>query len=155
MALIKITKGKEVIVDDWLYDELNQYRWCAQGRAGSCYAVRRARDETRQLIFMHHQVLGIIPGTLRNLGMHTDHINGNTFDNRKANLRLVTAAENAQNSDKVRMQKGIGLDRTHGTYKAYINFPNKRRLNVGTYKTYEEAFKARQLKLRELGIPQC
>jgi len=153
MKLIKLTKGFEAIVDSNMFDYLSQFNWHASGNYTCVYAARRLRDETRQMIFMHHDVLDINPHDLN--GKQVDHINRNKLDNRLANLRIVSALVNAQNSDRVQNQKGISIDRTHGTFKAYINFEMRPRLNVGTYKTYEEAYSARQQKLEELGIQQC
>lgn len=45
-----------------------------------------------QSIRMHRRLIADVPN-----GHVVDHVNGNTFDNRRANLRVVTVAENNAN----------------------------------------------------------
>lgn len=52
-------------------------------------------DEEGQRIYLHHRVLGVTPK--RGDGLQTDHINRDSTDNRRANLRLVTPKENCAN----------------------------------------------------------
>lgn len=66
-----------------------------------------------------------------------DHINHNTLDNRKANLRIVTKSQNQMNVD----YKGVTA-REGGKFYAYIKI-NGKVLNLGTYVFEEEALFAR------------
>ena len=66
-----------------------------------------------------------------------DHINHNTLDNRKSNLREVTKSQNAMNSDN----KGVTKLKS-GKYFAYIKI-NQKMINLGTYIFEEEALFAR------------
>lgn len=73
-------------------------------------------EYVHRLIWQH--VHGPIPD-----GMHIDHINGDKADNRLANLRLVTPAENAQNRRSV---AGVSHCKTTGKWLAQIGYGGKR-----------------------------
>lgn len=148
MRLIQLTKGYSAKVDDELFEELNSYSWYASGR-GKVYAARRLKLGVRKLIYMHQQVLNF-PALAQ--GFQIDHEDRDSLNNQRVNLIIKTAVANAQNSNRVEFQKGIGRDNTHGTYKAYINNPKGRRINVGTFSSYEDAVTARTAKLLELGL---
>lgn len=66
-----------------------------------------------------------------------DHINHNTLDNRKRNLRVVTKAQNQMNSN----YKGVS-ETKNGKYYAYIKIDQKM-INLGTYIFEDEALYAR------------
>lgn len=55
------------------------------------YAARKGPRNTS--IYLHREVLGLRKGD----GLEVDHINGDRLDNRRANLRVATAAQNQQN----------------------------------------------------------
>lgn len=66
-----------------------------------------------------------------------EHINHNTLDNRKQNLRIVTKSQNQMNSD----HKGVSRTKS-GKYYAFIKISQKM-INLGTYVFEEEAMFAR------------
>ena len=79
------------------------------------------------------------------LGLHTDHINGDRLDNRRANLRVCTHAENARNrggdSRNKSGYKGVNSSKNGKRWMAYIRLAGKT-TNLGTYDTKEEAARA-------------
>ena len=69
-----------------------------------------------------------------------DHVNHDRSDNRIANLRLATRAENSQN---IVRQQSRGVRQTpSGKFNATIHV-NAKRLYLGTFNTLEEAVAAR------------
>lgn len=84
------------IVDDDLFDELNQWRWKAKpnGSGTQIYAIRTVKvgPITRD-IRMHREVLGY-DGPL-----DIDHINRDPLDNQRCNLRVVSRSVNIRNTD--------------------------------------------------------
>lgn len=94
--LIKLTQGKFAIVDEENYDLLSQHNWHVRKSWGNYYAVRNVLfDDGRRLpIDMHRIIMGA------KSGQYVDHINQNSLDNRRCNLRICSNAENARNSKK-------------------------------------------------------
>ncbi len=72
-----------------------------------------------------------------------DHINGNTLDNRKDNLRLVTHTENLRNSklNKRNTTGYKGVRRTKSGFYARINVSG-REISLGGFPTLERAARA-------------
>jgi hypothetical protein len=88
---IPLSKGYVALVSPEDYDALSVFRWHANVRKpGSVYAQRSAG--VGQRILMHHAVSGRPPQ-----GFVVDHINGDSLDNRRANLRHATLSENVLN----------------------------------------------------------
>ena len=75
-----------------------------------------------------------------------DHINGDTLDNRIENLRDVTSIENSKNrgiqSNNTSGYSGIN-QLPSGNWRVRINV-NKKRINIGTFDSFDEAYKARK-----------
>jgi hypothetical protein len=94
MKIIKLSKGKETIVDDEDFEWLNQWSWYFNTNG---YAQRkvyvRGNKSLDEIWFMHRMVAETPEG------MDTDHINGNKLDNRRKNLRIVTRSQNMMNGD--------------------------------------------------------
>ena len=86
--LIPLTQGEFAIVDAEDFDRLNRYKWHTQTGGRTYYARSR---ENGKIIRMHRLI------TNAPKGLVVDHINHNGMDNRKANLRICTYAENSHN----------------------------------------------------------
>lgn len=83
-----------------------------------------------------------------------DHINGDPVDNRIANLRLATNAENTQNKSRPRRDNvsgllGVGFDKRTNRWRARIMCAGKSH-HLGFYGTAEEAHAAYLRAKREL-----
>lgn len=77
-------RGDVALVDDCDAAALVEHRWCLN--AG--YASRVICNPRRRLVYMHRLIMQAPAG------LQVDHINGLRTDNRRANLRLCTHAEN-------------------------------------------------------------
>lgn len=118
---IPLSSGRVAIVDDEDYGWLSAFNW-HWGGVTAPYARRRptnAEGGGKKTILMHRAVL-IVPD-----GRFVDHINGDKLDNRRANLRLCSSAENLRNrgapSNNTSGFKGVSFDRARGTWKAQID----------------------------------
>ncbi|MHC4440631.1 MAG: HNH endonuclease, partial [Planctomycetota bacterium] len=97
---IPLTQGKYAIVDTDDFERLNKYKWYAVKDSKNFYAYRNKRVGKKYIsLGMHRQILHP-PGNL-----FVDHINHNGLDNRKANLRLATCAQNTYNRRQFRKDK--------------------------------------------------
>lgn len=134
------SKGDSFLFDREDYDVACVYSWCVTERLKDGkkqrYAVARGKDG--------HNVLfsRLVMGAGED--QTVDHINGNTLDNRRGNLRLADAAENSRNtglrSDNSTGFKGVGR-LPSGRYRAYIG-ADKRFIALGVFNTPEEAARA-------------
>lgn len=66
-----------------------------------------------------------------------DHINGDTLDNRRSNLRIVTKAQNGANRVKRHARntsgyRGVSYHKTRGKWEAYV-CPNYSKKSLGRY----------------------
>jgi hypothetical protein len=119
---IPLTKGKFAIVDPDDYEHLSKYRWSARKMCNVFYALRKtvSKDGRRTEILMHRCIIKPPPGML------VDHINHNGLDNRKANLRAVTYAQNTWNKRKLNPNcgskyKGVSWYRRNKRWSAKIH----------------------------------
>ncbi|MBP7053604.1 MAG: hypothetical protein KBE65_21550 [Phycisphaerae bacterium] len=96
---IPLTRRMYAKVDPEDFCWLSQYRWHYVRTSRTFYAVRPSYHAGRSgKVWMHREIMG----TPR--GLVCDHINHNGLDNRKANLRNCTVAQN--NLNRVRYRNG-------------------------------------------------
>lgn len=104
-------------------------------RAGCVFSAegyRRVKINSKAYL-EHHVVWCFFKGQWPQENVEIDHINRNREDNRIENLRLVDRNINSKN------RQGKGYSKTKsGKYQARIII-NKRFVNLGSYKTPEEA----------------
>ncbi len=87
---IPLTQGFSTIIDEADWPRVAGHTWCVfNARTKWPYAVTARRGGGRILL---HRLLLDAP-----LGLHVDHRNLDTLDNRRRNLRLVTPAQNHAN----------------------------------------------------------
>ena len=124
-------KTGETIVDEELYYDLIQYKW---------NLVKGKYIKNHQLGRLHRYVMNYYGDNV------VDHINGNTLDNRKENLRIVTPQQNSMNkkSSKNSSSQYIGVrwNKKSNNWKAVIKINGKQKY-LGTFNNEIEAAKAR------------
>jgi len=147
MKKIPLSQGYTALVDDEDYEELNKHKWCANGNGNRnrIYYAERGdySSPKRKTIRMHRVVTGA------RKGQEVDHINGNTFDNRRENLRLCNHRGNTRNRrpQKHKRFKGTfprkAITRARGgkPWSARIWVDEKQK-TLGVFITEEEAARA-------------
>jgi hypothetical protein len=145
MIRCNLTKGYEVLLDEADAD-LAELRWYAVETRWGVYAHRTVGSgEGRQRLILHRVIGGRMGLDLAD--MSVDHINGDTLDNRRANLRAVTTKENARNIRGPRSHNtsgalGVSYDKSRGKWMAFICQDKKLR-NLGRFDNKDDAIAAR------------
>ena len=137
---IKLTQGQYAKVDPEDFKYLNLFKWYANKSRGGFYARRVIYiDGKIKVIHMHRLVMNY-DGELC-----IDHKNQNSLDNRKANLRIATAAENRVNSprnvSKSSKYRGVCLKKELNKWQASIGYEGKH-IHLGYFDNEEDAAKA-------------
>lgn len=161
MKKIKLSQNKYTLVDNADYDWLKQWEWKVNGH-GYVYRVLKI-NKKHEWIWMHR----IINKTSSNL--HTDHIDGNTLNNQRNNLRSCNRFENMQNRKLNRNNasgyKGVCWHKIGKKWVAQI-FLKRKAIYLGYFKdkkeaalAYNEAAKkyfgkfSRLNKINKVGLP--
>lgn len=97
-VLIALSQGLHAIVDDCDAARVTQFKWAAKPvgrRTGGFYGFRSMRKggagQGKTTVYLHRFILNAPANLL------VDHINADGLDNRRCNLRLVTASQNCAN----------------------------------------------------------
>jgi hypothetical protein len=141
VAIFANRSGKtiEILID---FDDLEKAReftgtWTIFGSNNSLYAraTKKRNDKTIQLLL--HRLL-----TNCETGKIVDHINHNTLDNRKKNLRVCTSSQNQSNRTsliaKTSNYKGVYFDKERRKWTAQITV-NRKGIYLGRYLNEKKA----------------
>lgn len=145
---IQLTQGLVTVVDAEDYDFLSQWRWYANKRPHTFYAIRSTQTENgNRCVRMHSLILGTPKG------LCSDHRNGNGLDNRRSNLRICTSEQNSRNKKMAKNNttgcKGINWEANLNKWRVRIGIDGKR-LFLGRYDDINEAIAVRLAKEKEL-----
>lgn len=137
MKKIQLTKGYEALVDDEDFEYLSQFKWYPTvNGCGKLYVSSHSKTN-RAKVYMHRMILKPPDG------LFVDHVDGNTFNNQRSNLRICSRRENGRNrgkqKDNTSGYKGVSWD-TWG-WKAYINTGGRNK-NLGRFKDKDDAARA-------------
>lgn len=144
MRTIALTRGYIVCVDDEDFESLSAHKWSAVVTGKNIkrvYAYRRVgwdnskRRWTGQ-IYMHRQI------TSAPKGMDVDHIDGDTLNNMRSNLRIATRSQNLANNRRTLGITGYrGVTPTTSGEKLPLKVMCRGKL-IGTYADVIEAARA-------------
>jgi len=81
------------LIDDEDYPVIASFKWIAEESRGNVYA-RKGKSKRCSYRAMHRKLMNALDHQI------VDHINRNSLDNRKSNLRFVTPSQNAVNRKK-------------------------------------------------------
>ena len=129
------------------YDKIKDYCWIEHIISGSNYRALETHDsKNKKTIRMHYLIVG----------KYYDHINLNTMDNRKENLRIATKNQNAQNhslrQDNTSGFSGVTWDNRTGKWVAQIDV-NKKHIYLGHYESKQDALISRlNAELKYFGL---
>lgn len=141
MKKISLTKKLEVIVDDDDYIKYSCYKWYARKRGNYVYAALNISRNGKFTTYLLHR---LISGALYEYDI-VDHINGNTLDCRKINLRKTTKGNNNKNKHRHWGNipyKGVSFHKGINKFRAAVWSDNKF-YHAGYYNTALEAALAR------------
>jgi hypothetical protein len=146
---IPLTKNRFAIVDERDYEELSRFKWCV-----SCTGRRKlyaCRMVGRCVVRMHRQIMNAPPGKV------VDHIDGNSLNNSRSNLRICTYSQNLCNRGKFAgampyTYKGVFYRKDRDKYYARISLGGVTYW-LGLYDDPVDAARAYDRKARDLHGP--
>lgn len=99
-------------------------------------------------IHLSHFVLGINKKQLDKQKMEVDHIDGDSLNNRKSNLRIVTHKKNMQNQTKNPSNNssgriGVVWNKLNENWMAQIKI-NQKHIHLGCFENFDDAVTARE-----------
>lgn len=136
----KLGLGKFALVDNEDYEKVNQYKWHLNTWGYPIvheHIKGSGRINAKQRTIWMHRVIMNAPDN-----MQVDHVNNNTLDNRKLNLRICTRQQNQFNLSRPKNNtsgyKGVYWLKINKRWMASISINDKQK-HLGCFSTKEEA----------------
>lgn len=129
--------NKPFIFDIEDFEKVSKYHWYEET---SGY-LRSSGKKKEDKVFIHRLIMNAPDD------VNIDHINHNTFDNKKSNLRIATTSQNAMNhikgSNNTSGATGVVWVKSRNKWKSQIKV-NGKLIFLGEYDKFENAEKARK-----------
>jgi hypothetical protein len=139
MSEMALVDGRRTLLDADDWESQGKFAWSSRrgSKMDSRYAYRRVLiDGKRTFVYLHREIMNAPRGT------HVDHINHDTLDNRKINLRVCTVSQNCMNQNRARNAKvpfkGIKKKPRCVSWEAAICV-NRKNIYLGCRSTAKEA----------------
>jgi hypothetical protein len=147
MKTIPLTKGLQTVVDDDTHEWASKVSWQAKKGGNHYYAFHGTKILGKFIeVALHRLVAGALKDD------NTDHISGDTLDNRRSNLRLCSHAENCRNRARKKgiasQYKGVAWHKRDSKWTAQI-YVNNRLKYLGSFASETEAAKTYDAAARE------
>jgi len=143
MKTIKLTRDKITLVDNDDYKELSKVKWFAAKNKKNFYAKRGINLGKNKIkhLSMHQVIMSKPPED----HLQIDHIDGNTLNNQRNNLRFCTQSENMRNrrkqSNNTSGYVGVTYHKQVKKWRAETHL-NGKHISLGLYEDIIEAAKA-------------
>lgn len=149
---IGLSQGKVTLVDEEDFDALNEYSWCFNVKDGKEHGYAQRSQHIKvsykkyrtKVIYMHREIL--------KTDQEVDHINGDTLDNRKENLRpsnrIMQARNSASRENSTSKFVGVHLHKLTGKWRSQIKINGKIK-SLGLFSSPEDARDAREKFINE------
>jgi hypothetical protein len=137
--------GLSAIIDEEDLPKVSMYKWhYGCGR----YAVYHKMVNSKHFYIYLHKLILDVPNSVE-----VDHINGDSLDNRKSNLRTCSHQQNMHNK-RIQINnksgyKGVCWDKLRKKWKVTISL-NDKTINLGRFDDITEAAKTYDEKAKEL-----
>lgn len=129
--------GLNILISQCDYEKVIKHKWY-KINSGKKYPTIAFYERNKNIRL--HRFIMDCPS-----GLFIDHVNGNTLDNRRENLRICTKAENNRNrcinKNNKSGFKGVSWDKKTSKWRAFV-YKNGKSIYCGLFITPEEAHKA-------------
>lgn len=123
MKTIRLTQGKTALVDDSMFDFINQWKWFAHKASTNVFHARRTSwnktTKKHEVILMHRLIMGATSPDI-----FIDHKDQNGLNNQVSNLRICSHQQNCKNRRSVRGSSskflGVHFSKAANKWKAEI-----------------------------------
>jgi hypothetical protein len=145
-CIIPLSRGMTTVVDNDDYTYLSQFKWYAHSQRGLFYACRNVPDPTKKSRQRCESMARVICHLSNSDTRVVDHINHDTMDNRKLNLRVCSQRANMHNifhkfKNKTSKYVGVNLMSDRPKFRAELTVFGKN-FHLGIFENEDDAYAA-------------